>query len=326
MQFFKVFIPIIISLMVAVSCTSGEVKECETIFDCPEGYMCDEYFQCVLIHNKNDESSSVDEEQSFPDENDNTVIPDNGQPDENEHVDNNVTSDENDETVVPDEEEDDDDDKSADEDVVDEEYMDEDLIDDDLSDEDLTESEVLTESDEDTNDEDVVIIPESVTIGEGTDAQWMPIGCRYFKYSRSAALYLSSEIGVSAPITKVAWFDNTGAPTSRPVIIYLKETSAVSGASDVWLTQTSGAAEVFNGETTTAYGWNEFTLTTPFNYSGTNNLLVLVEMNEGSFCSSDEPAMTYSVAPSMHSSLQNDSDTTGNLSVGDNRPNIKLFF
>ncbi|HPV22109.1 MAG TPA: hypothetical protein PK102_10800, partial [bacterium] len=84
----------------------------------------------------------------------------------------------------------------------------------DLSDEDLTESEVLTESDEDTNDEDVVIIPESVTIGEGTDAQWMPIGCRYFKYSRSAALYLSSEIGVSAPITKVAWFDNTGAPTN----------------------------------------------------------------------------------------------------------------
>lgn len=154
----------------------------------------------------------------------------------------------------------------------------------------------------------------------------MPIGCRYFKYSRSAALYLSSEIGVAAPITKVAWFDNTGAPTSRPVTIYLKETTAVAGTSDAWLTQTSGASEVFSGETTTTYGWNEFTLTTPFTYSGTNNLLVLVEMNEGSFCSADEPAMRYSVVPSMHSSLQNDSDTTGNLSVGDNRPNIKLFF
>jgi hypothetical protein len=322
MQVFKVAALFIIVLISFVSCTSGEVKECETIFDCPEGYMCDEYFQCVLINDKNDNNSSTDNE-TVPDENDNTVLPDSGQPDENEPVDNNVTPDENDETVIPDEEEDDDF-------QHDEDFMDEDMIDEDFIDEDLTDSDedVVDEdfADEDTNDEDSVIIPESVTIGEGTDTQWMPIGCRYFKYSRSAALYLSSEIGVSAPITKIGWFDNTGAGTSRPVIIYLKETSAVSGTSDVWLTQTSGAAEVFNGETTTAYGWNEFTLITPFNYSGTDNLLVLVEMNEGSFCSSDEPAMRYSVAPSMHSSLQTDSDTTGYLSVGDNRPNIKLFF
>lgn len=327
MQDFKVLTIFSAVFMIAVSCTSGEVKECETIFDCPEGYMCDEYFQCVLINDKNDNNSSTDNE-TVPDENDNTVLPDNEQPDNNQQVDNNETPDENDETVIPDEEEDDD--FQHDEDFMDEDFIDEDFMDEDLSDEDLTDldEDSIDEDtvDEDANDEDTVIIPESVIIGEGTNTQWMPIGCRYFKYSRSAALYLSSEIGVSAQITKVAWFDNTGAGTSRPVIIYLKETSAVSGTSDVWLTQTAGATEVFNGEITTVYGWNEFILTTPFNYSGTNNLLVLVEMNEGSFCTSDEPAMRYSTASSMHSSLQSDSNTTGNLSVGDNRPNIKLFF
>jgi hypothetical protein len=138
-------------------------------------------------------------------------------------------------------------------------------------------------------------------------------------------LYLSSEIGVSAPITKIAWFDNNGAGTSRPVIIYLKEVSATSTTSDSWLTQTTGATEVFNGDITTVSGWNEFTFTAPFNYGG-DNLLVLVEMNKGSFCDSDEPAIRYSEAVSKHSSLQNDSDTTGSLTVGDNRPNIKIIF
>ena len=166
MQFFKVFISVFAFLMIAVSCTSGEVKECETIFDCPEGYMCDEYFQCVLINDKNDNNSSTDNE-TVPDENDSTVLPDNGQPDENEPVDNNVTPDENDEAVIPDEEEDDD--FQHDEDVLDEDVaeteieMDEDTaeaeMDEDITDEDFT--------DEDTNDEDTVIIPEFVIIGEG---------------------------------------------------------------------------------------------------------------------------------------------------------------
>lgn len=199
-----------------------------------------------------------------------------------------------------------------------------DLLTDEPLPDDLGDDSLLGDEDGLVSDDDTVL-PESVTIGTGTDTQWIPIGCRYFKYSRSAALYTATEIGYSATVTKLAWYDATGAATSRPIKIYLKDTAEGTLSAASWATAITGATEVFAGDIATAFGWNEFTLATPFAHSGSNNLLVLVEMNKGDF-TSDEPAFRYTDTPGMHEAWQADSIPTGNGSVNGSRPNITISF
>lgn len=312
------------------SCTtSDESVECETIMDCPLGWECSAEKVCVEIVAFDEDVALPDKDNAVPDNNDNTITPD-----ESENDIDNVVADEaqDEDTVIPDE---------SDETVTDEDFdfQDEDADfndpDSDISDDDSDIDINDVESDSDKIDSDIedaditdedVFIPEEVIIGEGTDTQWIPIGCRLFKYTRSASLYLSSEIGVSAPVTKLAWFDDTGASTSRPVKVYLKETTDIVLTANTWADQIAGATEVFSGDISTVYGWNEFTLTTPFDHSGTNNLLVLVEMNMGSFCNDDYPAMRYTPAADLHSAWNSDNVPTGNGSVNGSRPNIKISF
>lgn len=337
MKFVKVFIFIAVSVLILFpSCTTSEEEdgECQTIMDCPLGWECSAEKVCVEINQVDEDNALPDIDNAVPDnnKNDDAVIPDDSQPDPDNTIPDEV---EDEDAIVADESDESEEDIVEDMDFTDEDAdfndeseseTDEDLISDEDSDsEDIDTDEEETDiSDEDAADDDV-FVPSEVIIGEGTDTQWIPIGCRLFKYTRSASLYLSSEIGVSAPVTKLAWFDDTGASTSRPVKIYLKETTDIVLTANTWADQITGATEVFSGDISTVYGWNEFTMTTPFNHSGTNNLLVLIEMNKGSFCD-DNPAMRYTPAADMHSAWNSDNVPTGNGSVNGSRPNIKIFF
>src|SRR5690606_552418 len=76
-----------------------------------------------------------------------------------------------------------------------------------------------------------------VTIGTSATTQIYPLG-NVLGYERSAALYLSTEVG-SGTINKLAWYaNNSVAP--RPIVIYLKTTSASMLTSSTWATQTAG--------------------------------------------------------------------------------------
>jgi hypothetical protein len=79
---------------------------------------------------------------------------------------------------------------------------------------------------------------------------------------------------------------------------------------------------------TTANTWKAFTLSTTFNYSA-NNLMVLVETNYGGTGagSSTGPAVRYTSATSKHMYLRADNSApTGNGTVTSYRPNIRLTF
>lgn len=335
MKHFSIFIAAgTIFLLFLSSCNRSESDdvECNTIMDCPLGWECSADNVCVEIVKADKDNALPDIDNTVSDNNsaDDTVIPDEAQsdpdnaiPDEVEDEDA-IVADESDEDLVEDM---DFTDEDADFNDESESETDEDLISDEDSDsEDIDTDEEDTDiSDEDITDDDV-LVPSEVIIGEGTDTQWIPIGCRLFKYTRSASLYLSSEIGVSAPVTKLAWYDDNGASTSRPVKIYLKETTDTVLTSVTWVDQITGATEVFSGDITTVAGWNEINLTAPFNHSGTNNLLVLVEMNMGSFCNDDYPAMRYTPAADLHSAWNSDNIPAGNGSVNGSRPNIRIFF
>lgn len=322
MKYLNVFVFIAVSaLFLFTSCKTGESNdaECSTIMDCPLGWECSADNVCVEIVQVDKDNALPDIDNTAPDNNtaDNSVVPDEA---DNEITDEDgIMSDEQDETVT-----DSDTDSGYDNDIYEDADTADNEADEDAVDADIDEFDTDT-ADEDINDDDI-FVPSEVMIGDGTDTQWIPIGCRLFKYTRSASLYLSSEIGVSAPVTKLAWYDDNGASTSRPVKIYLKETADTVLTPITWADQITGATEVFDGSVFTAVGWNKIVLSAPFSHSGTNNLLILVEMNKGSWCEDDYPAMRFTATVDLHSAWNSDNVPSGNGSVNGSRPNIKIFF
>ncbi len=137
----------------------------------------------------------------------------------------------------------------------------------------------------------IVTVPSGNTDGTGagtTSSVRKPYGC-FFGYERTALIYLSSEVNTTGTITSVGFYVNaiTSPASSTPVKIYLKETSTsdfTSSGTNI-ATEFSGATLVYTGNVLATElvpgSWITKTLTTPFNYSGTNNLEVLVEANYG---------------------------------------------
>lgn len=169
---------------------------------------------------------------------------------------------------------------------------------------------------------------QTVTVGAGTSTGRFPISA-YFGYERSASLYQSSEVGTSGSIERLAWYATiTGG--SRPIKVYLVETAATSLTADTWANLIAGATLVFDNTLTPTIGWNTVTLSSPFSYSGTNNLLVLVETNYGGGgdgSSSSGNAVQYSTAAARHQQWNADTNPPStNGTVNSNRPNIQIGF
>jgi hypothetical protein len=133
----------------------------------------------------------------------------------------------------------------------------------------------------------LVTIPAANTNGTGgssTSAR-KPYG-NFFGYERSAMIYSAAEIGTLGTVTAVGFYVNaTNAPAaSTPVKIYLKERAdTVFAAATTFATELAGATLVYDGTVTDAElvtgQWITKTLSTSFNYTGTQNLEVLVEAN-----------------------------------------------
>lgn len=103
-------------------------------------------------------------------------------------------------------------------------------------------------------------------------------------YTRHAGLYTSSQIGTTGTITSLGWnISHIWSNGDGPVKIYLKENATFLN-SDSWASLKTGATVVYNGTVTfpasASDDWFTINLTTPFNYSS-GNLLVMVESNYG---------------------------------------------
>ena len=161
-------------------------------------------------------------------------------------------------------------------------------------------------------------------VGYGTSAQGQPFYA-YWDYTRSAALYTSSDIGRTGTIATIDWYVNTAKTTSIPIKIYIKTTASSTLTADTWANMISGATLVYNSSRTfNTTGWYNIDISN-YTYSS-NNLLILVEANIGTW-SSDYPTFNYSSATSCHQYwYQDDSAPTGNGSVNSSRPNVQLNF
>lgn len=147
------------------------------------------------------------------------------------------------------------------------------------------------------------------TISDGTygNAQTTPLSPMYglFDYSWSSNIYYASEIGAAKTISSLSWYvdeyqsgySQTGPYTFSNIKIYFAYTTLSGWAST---TNVSGVnrltginaaqgitswTKVYDGAITfnTVNAWKTITLTTPFSYNGTSNLVVHVENWDGAW-------------------------------------------
>ncbi len=166
-----------------------------------------------------------------------------------------------------------------------------------------------------------------VEIGTGTATQRYPLG-NYYGFERSASLYTAAEVTGVGNIATLSWYATTAGLGARPIVIYLKEIEEEELTAVAWDVLTNGATKVYEGSITPVLGWNDFSVTTPFNFTGTKNLLVLVEANygdSGNGNGTEGNSIRYTTAARKQLTIYRDtSPPTSNGILESNRPNIKI--
>ncbi len=178
------------------------------------------------------------------------------------------------------------------------------------------------------------IVPTEVIIGTGTNSNGTTTACPVNQYWRSLhgqSVYTAAELnaaGVVGPIniTQIG-FNITGLPAQAMpnFVVRMGHTTAANVAS--WIS--TGLSQVWSGASyqPTATGWNMYTLSTPFLWNGTDNLLV--DTGFGLIASYNQSGTTeYSTVTNGYRYNRSDSaDQTAVFTGGStstNRPNLKL--
>ena len=145
-----------------------------------------------------------------------------------------------------------------------------------------------------TNDRTLVAnFIQTIEIGTATSTHNYLPTYNYYNYSMTEQIYTADEIGTAGTINSIAFY-NEGTEKTRTLDFYLKTTtkSAFSSKTD-WVT-VSASDKVFSGEVTMiANAWTFITFSTPFEYDGSSNLVLVVDDNSGTYTSS--PHMACSV-------------------------------
>ena len=135
---------------------------------------------------------------------------------------------------------------------------------------------------------------EVVSVGSGTTSSSYLPSCTFCTYSMSQQIYTSEEIGKAGKITSIAFY-NYDTGSERNYDIYLSHTSktAFDGSTD-WVTVTE-SNKVYSGTVWLEQGvWTVIDLDTPFQYNGTQSLLITVDDNTGKETGSSYGIRTYS--------------------------------
>ena len=126
-----------------------------------------------------------------------------------------------------------------------------------------------------------------VTIGSGSSNNAYIPTYAYYKYSLTEQIYTAAEIGQAGTITAISFKVSNSKSTTRNVDVYLKTTSKTAFTSKTGWETLSSSNKVYSGNVTfNASGWTTITLSTPFVYNGTSNLVVGMDDNTGSYVSS----------------------------------------
>ncbi|HOW51663.1 MAG TPA: hypothetical protein PLV42_06430 [bacterium] len=340
----------IFGLMGIVSaCTPAEEEfYCETSFDCPEGWECGPEYVCVESDGTDttggsdnslpeqdtaqaDDGAAVFDEGGVAD--DVVIVEEDTLPADDAPLTDADAVELDDEPIAEDDviETDEGEEMPDDEDIAvtdDQPVVDEDtaVVDDATG----TDDAAVVDEDTTVADDDAPVVDQDATektkiIGTDTYTQALPLGVSE-NYRNSATIYTAAQVSTTAiTITKLEWYASTGAATVANVKISLKETAASTVSAASFSDTKAGSTEVFSGVLTAVAGWNAITLTSPFVYSGTQNLMVVTELT----CTANASTSYWRYTDSSSTTMRgwyDDSVPTGNGTSYTNRPNIRLTY
>lgn len=173
-----------------------------------------------------------------------------------------------------------------------------------------------------------------VTVGTGTtnDGDAPITSC--YGYSYTEQIYLQSEIGASGNITSVSFYVNSlpsSTANSEDWTIYMGHTTQADYATNTsWIGATT-MTQVFSGTVSfpAAGNWMTITLSTPFAYNNTDNLVIAVDENMSGWNCTVQWANT-NVGSNRTIYYRSDSNNPDPLSPPSassrqtNRPNVQL--
>ena len=120
-----------------------------------------------------------------------------------------------------------------------------------------------------------------LSIGTGTATSTYFPSYSFYKNGYSQQIFLASEMNGASAITSVS-FEMTAVSQQRNYKIYLMHTPLSTSAT--WIPADS-AQLCFQGAHTFTVGWNTFDFSTPFQYNGTDNLVLIVIDENASYSS-----------------------------------------
>lgn len=171
-----------------------------------------------------------------------------------------------------------------------------------------------------------------VTIGNNcTGEDFLPINVTY-NYSYSQTIFSSEEL-MAGEISSISYKFNSEIPTTISSQIYLGEVSKDVFANPEDFVSADSLTLVYSGDVTFTQGWVTINFTTPFDYSGENNLVVAYMNNTGTWtdarfftvCSSVGSKTITCYRGNQEISINNPQEVNSAMRMTlNNRPNVKF--
>lgn len=171
---------------------------------------------------------------------------------------------------------------------------------------------------------------ESFKLGTGTAQAQFPLGLAT-KQAYSAAIYKYTELPRSGIIDSLYYNPGLGGVAARRELrIYMKEVAdSTFAVTDTWDNAITGAQLVFwEPGYTSPPKLAAFRLKTPFAYSGTKHLMILVSAVNNDETPLNSSNCSYTNVQNSHMQWESTSldPLTGNGTINSNRPNIQIVF
>ena len=142
----------------------------------------------------------------------------------------------------------------------------------------------------------IFLVPQGgeVNVGSGSNTSaYLPSNV-WYKYSTTQQIYTAAEVGDAGTITAVSFkYNGNSTSGARTIDIYMSHTTSSTITS--WVAEASSHLVYSGTQTFVNNDWYTFTLNTPFEYDGNNNILITFDDNTGSYSGSSGRAFyTYS--------------------------------
>ncbi len=148
----------------------------------------------------------------------------------------------------------------------------------------------------------------NVIIGSQSESSQFLPGFNYYNYSYTQQIWTAEEIGRAGTINSIG-FKNTGAEKTRTYNIYMAHTSKESFLSTTDWVPMSESDLVFAGQVTFTVGdWTTIVLTHPFEYNGSDNLIISCSDVTGDYTGSPHMTCVVSSTSSTTQALRDHRD------------------